>query len=493
MSLMLRTFEDSISGALYLSKEAWQSTPEGGSVSPEEIKRAFWGYTKDAKVEEGDILRVGRRSFYRFKNRIPYKKMVAGRVYGGSYYQYNSGYDVFIFNGFSDFSKKYRRDDAPPSFSTIQEVFTKYKVRSLKELERMKWDGDYDDGVNMNVTILGDNLWTGSPYYIFEGRFTRGSGAEKLSFWEVEEVEVPSNYIEEMLIEERMKMIQRFVGHVSYDMYKKGEITHDQHMEISWKKDNPINKYVYDNTLQYTDDQLMRDDNLLLELISKYIKENTNTEVTSEENPTPTTPELNSPDSVISSLKFADIDKDEVRAKELIEDTFLEKYDTVIFDLDGTIWDVLSAKGEGMGAYETKPPYKLVAPYIILDSEDNVIQLQKGIQDMLDLLDLTGKDIGIMSRGEDINKPFEAQPSTQLLKKFDIYKYFNYKIIYKAFGDKSQYVRPRGVTLFIDDDKSNVDNVNKRGDVDVLWRKAFKNWLDLLTFKENNRAQSDIS
>jgi hypothetical protein len=41
-------------------------------------------------------------------------------------------------------------------------------------------------------------------------------------------------------------------------------------------------------------------------------------------------------------------------------------------------------------------------------------------------------------------------------------------------------VRPLGKTLFIDDNKENINSVNKRGDIDVLWRKSFSSWLDLL-------------
>lgn len=170
-----------------------------------------------------------------------------------------------------------------------------------------------------------------------------------------------------------------------------------------------------------------------------------------------------------------------------LENTIFDRYRTIIFDLDKTLWQATTPNGDSIGAYETTSPYSLKDSRTIVDIKGNVIELQEGVREMLALLNENDKNLGIMSRGEkllDVNMrlsaPFEAQPSTQLLKKFDIYKYFNYVIIYKAFAEKIQYVRPSGLTLFIDDDRQWIDQVKQRDDIDVLWRGAFSTWQSLI-------------
>ena len=170
----------------------------------------------------------------------------------------------------------------------------------------------------------------------------------------------------------------------------------------------------------------------------------------------------------------------QVRDVPTLERTILERFSTVIFDLDGTIWDCLTQRGESIGAYQTTPPYKLKSKDIILDIKGNTIQLQNNIKDLIELLDDTDKNLGIVSRGEKLDTPFSSQPSIMLLKKFDLFKYFNYNIIIKAFIDKKFYTRPLGKTLFVDGSKDWISSVNERDDIDVLWRQSFNDWFDLL-------------
>jgi predicted phosphatase len=183
--------------------------------------------------------------------------------------------------------------------------------------------------------------------------------------------------------------------------------------------------------------------------------------------------------NIYSALNF---DKELEEAEEKIKDTILERYNTIIFDLDGVIWDCFSSKGEGIGAFQTVPPFKLQEKNIIIDIKGNVVKLQEGIKELLDMLDYMDKNLGIVSCSADKYKdlPFAAQPAVMLLKKFDIFRFFNYRIIIKADIEKVQYVRALGKTLFVDDRKDIIDNVNQREDVDVLWRKSFGNWEDLL-------------
>lgn len=168
-----------------------------------------------------------------------------------------------------------------------------------------------------------------------------------------------------------------------------------------------------------------------------------------------------------------------------IKDTIFEPYETIVFDLDGTIWLCTSPTGEQIGAYMTVPPYHLRSENIVTDLKNNTITLQKGIRSLLDMLDASGVNLGIASAGEVKDRPFESQPSILLLNKFDIRKYFNYDVILKAGMNKAEYVKDKGSTLFVDDIKDNTDAVNSLGRVDVLWRGSFRSWEDLLPAEES--------
>jgi len=524
-------------------KLSWQELTEGGEVSVDEIMKAV---NTHSEAMPGNIIRPHPTEFYRLISKIPYKQLVPGTKYADSYNRFNDGMEIMVFNGFSSEGKLY---------SSMGEIFAKYGVRSLRALEDMKAD------VRMNCS---DGKHTGNWFYIFEGRWSRGSGAEALTFWSIEEVVVPHDDLSEHIIGEQKRAIRRILGDAAYTMHSNGHFSWETSAIVGWSRETPpeveaeiddiVTRVVtwvneqpdpyrvngadipveykdelfdilkeYDrNSMNNTDEAtaslklswkdteemyIGKDDmsdiydtiydiyNVVGGEYSREIIQGIYGELNPEQlnkadmyykELTTEFDEEDYEDDVTASLKLeAAVDKDAIHAMDLIEGTFLEEYDTIIFDLDGTVWDVLSDKGEGMGAYETSGPYKLQSRDVVTDIEDNVIQLHKGISEMLDILDLAGKNLGIMSRGEAVDLPFEAQPSTQLLKKFEIYGYFNYEVIYKAFGDKSAYVRPRGKTLFIDDDKKNIDSVNERGDVDVLHRKAFNNWLDLLSIKEN--------
>lgn len=142
-----------------------------------------WGFLKKDRVEAGDILRAGEE-YYRFIAPISYKKMVVGQIYGDSYSAFNSGYDVFEFYGYSS------TDDAPaPEYETIEQVYQKFGVRSLRALEELKHQRGRGE-VDFRMWTKQNDIGLGGYYYISNGRWCRGSGAEPLTFWQVEPVAV---------------------------------------------------------------------------------------------------------------------------------------------------------------------------------------------------------------------------------------------------------------------------------------------------------------
>lgn len=168
------------------------------------------------------------------------------------------------------------------------------------------------------------------------------------------------------------------------------------------------------------------------------------------------------------------------RLEPSIENTLWEDYDTVIFDLDNTLWDVVSEAGSALSAADVVPPLVLMGKDIVLDSQNNTIRLQRFVRELLDLLDKNMTNLGIVSRSELQNRPFESQPAIMLLKKFHIFDYFNYEIHLKHGMEKSEYVRPLGKTLFIDNERENVSNVDLNCCSDVMWRGSFRQWSDTL-------------
>lgn len=169
-----------------------------------------------------------------------------------------------------------------------------------------------------------------------------------------------------------------------------------------------------------------------------------------------------------------------------LEGTIFETYDSVYFDLDKTIWECFTPTGTSIGAYELNPPFEMLSGVIVKDVDGNYCRLQEGIRTVLELLDGSDMNMGVVSSGEKDNTPHDAQPSVLLLKKFNLYKYFNLGVICKAYINKKEYVRGFGKTLFIDDDDDKLQQVKTRPDVDVLDRKAFDGWDQILEQKKSN-------
>jgi predicted phosphatase len=157
----------------------------------------------------------------------------------------------------------------------------------------------------------------------------------------------------------------------------------------------------------------------------------------------------------------------------------LLKYDTIIFDLDFTIWNGCEPK------YWAKlliPPFKLNGR-CIYGTDGKFIQFQDNIEDVLRMLHSANKNVGFASIGALENVLYNMQPSIVALQMFNIYQYFNYQtiMVFKTYR-KAIALKPKGNTLFIDDDDNQLmDAKQTHGDnITVLDRKSFHSWKDLL-------------
>jgi hypothetical protein len=147
-----------------------------------------WGAFGSEEIEPGDICVIKRpnqpEERFEYIRKIQYKSMVPGGIYGESYNAYNTGFDVFVFDGFSDVTPKY--GEGGPRYPNITAIQQKYDVHNLNQVEYLgdKLDMEYGHGIYLCTTSLTMGL-SGCYYYVFKGRWSRGSGAEPLTFWEV--------------------------------------------------------------------------------------------------------------------------------------------------------------------------------------------------------------------------------------------------------------------------------------------------------------------
>ena len=172
-----------------------------------------------------------------------------------------------------------------------------------------------------------------------------------------------------------------------------------------------------------------------------------------------------------------------------VKKSLFNDYDTVLFDLDSTIWDCFSPMGRSIPSLEMIPPFTLLDENTVKDSKNNILKLQENIKDVLENLDEYGLNLGVVSRSAVPELADEAQPAFMLLKKLDIYKFFNYIVVIKANINKADYARPDGKTLLIDDNVEQLRSVNQRGLVDVLNRHSFANWKDLFSESKNAKPE----
>lgn len=142
-------------------------------------------------------------------------------------------------------------------------------------------------------------------------------------------------------------------------------------------------------------------------------------------------------------------------------DIVLDNFDLLIFDADRTIWDDAIAM-------LMDPPFEKISEDEIKDKNGEIIKLKPGVKELLLDLRRIGKDIGMISKSEKENVPFEDQPILQLLKLFDIFPMFNEMIVIARHLPKSIFVPENKRVLFIDDDIKNIRDIIKNTDAKTL-------------------------
>ena len=119
---------------------------------------------------------------YTSKGTISSTKLEPGMFVLISYNSTNQGADIYEFMGYTDDPNK----QDVVKYKTIQELKDKYKVASLPKLENVELDNSDIDFAMIVKDVKTEEV--GGWFYLYEGKWSRGSGAESLSFTLIEEV-----------------------------------------------------------------------------------------------------------------------------------------------------------------------------------------------------------------------------------------------------------------------------------------------------------------
>lgn len=156
----------------------------------------------------------------------------------------------------------------------------------------------------------------------------------------------------------------------------------------------------------------------------------------------------------------------------------LNNFDTVIFDLDFTIWNGCQDKYWGKNLI---PPIEIHGRKIS-GADNKYIEFHDGIKEVISSLNKNNKKIGFITLGGLLTVSYEDEPVIKCLKMYDIYRYFNHQktVLYKT-DKKSKHIVQSNRTIFIDDNEEVLEDIrNNCSSVTVLNRNDFKNWRELI-------------
>ena len=106
-----------------------------------------------------------------------------GMKLAASYKSMNQGTDFIEVLGFTNNKEKY--GESGVQFNSVKDIFRSLRgVSSLKALEAYNDQNEYGHSHYMVIKDLQDGR-SGPWYYLYNGRWSRGSGAEALSFHEL--------------------------------------------------------------------------------------------------------------------------------------------------------------------------------------------------------------------------------------------------------------------------------------------------------------------
>lgn len=140
---------------------------------------------KDVTAGKDTVALKNKKEYQSTGKALKHIDIKKGMVVLASYDKYNQGAHIYEILGFTGTDKKY--GDGGVKFNSVKEVMDSEGVKTLDELEEKQNENEYGFHTYMVVKDLDDNE-EGPWFYLFEGKWSSGSGAEPLSFWLMEEV-----------------------------------------------------------------------------------------------------------------------------------------------------------------------------------------------------------------------------------------------------------------------------------------------------------------
>lgn len=145
--------------------------------------RSYGGNYKEWEAAtSGEVVEYDKKQ-WRFLDEISWEELTPGMVFGATYKDTNAGFTVDKFLGYTGSEEKY--GEGGVKYQNSAELLEGEGVDSLDALEAKQGENEYGFHSYM---VIEDEGKEGPYYYPFEGNWARGSGAEPLTFWTVEEV-----------------------------------------------------------------------------------------------------------------------------------------------------------------------------------------------------------------------------------------------------------------------------------------------------------------
>lgn len=151
-----------------------------------------------------------------------------------------------------------------------------------------------------------------------------------------------------------------------------------------------------------------------------------------------------------------------------------------IFDLDITLWDTFDKCNNTIWAKQLIPPYEIEGD-IVTDDVKSICILRKGVREYLNHLYDEGHQLNFISAGSYYGLPFENQPSYNLLKLFDIEKYFTNKVLeYKTYDKTDSIKNIKEKIVFYDDSDKVLNSLKQYKNIIAVDSTEIKNWSKLI-------------
>lgn len=139
-------------------------------------------------------------------------------------------------------------------------------------------------------------------------------------------------------------------------------------------------------------------------------------------------------------------------------------HDHFVFDLDRTLFDTVDKFKNPIWAKQLVPPLTLSdSGDFLVDDVGSVCTLRKGVKELLDILRKNKKIVSFLSVGGVKSYPNKCQPSLQVLKAFDILKYFkgSRTLLYKTDKKIEFFKNKADLFVFFDDSQDHLQDVSR--------------------------------